>query len=154
MEPGDDVPRLFRCLGKIDQVEVLVRDHSLVGQELKINHAAPILFAEQNDRNRLHTLCLPKRQSIEQFVQCPKATRKHDERFRPEKKVHLAQREVMKLEAEFRSDVRVRHLFSGKRNVQTNGLQTYELEDLTRQKLEGVITTNDFAFPEKVPFIR
>jgi uncharacterized protein YfaS (alpha-2-macroglobulin family) len=35
-------------------------------------------------------------------------------------------------------------------NVQTNGLQTYKTEDLTRQKLSGTITTNDFASPEKV----
>lgn len=94
----DNLPRLLRRFGVIDKVQVVIGDYALVGKELKTNHLVPVRFPKKNDGDFLHAIGLPKRQSIEQFVQRSKTAGKNDEGFGAQQEMHLAQREIMELE--------------------------------------------------------
>ena len=70
--------------GEVEQVEVFVGNHTLIGEELEVDDPLPIVAAEQDDRDLLHAAGLAEGEGIEQFVECPEAAWKDDQRGGPQ----------------------------------------------------------------------
>ena len=103
----DDLPRLLRRLGIIDQIKMLVGNHAFVGKELEVDDRVPILPPEQDDWKFLHALCLSQRQRVEQFIERAESPGKDNECFGSQQEVHLAQREVMELKAQLGRTIQI-----------------------------------------------
>ena len=67
----------------------------------------PIGFVDEDDRKVGFLAGLAKRQKLEKLVERAEAARKHHECIRPHGEMHLAHREIMEVEAEFRRHVGV-----------------------------------------------
>ena len=65
----------------------------------------PEFAAEQQDRQRPHLAGLDQRQQLEHLVERAEPAGEHRDRPRAQQEVHLAQREIVELEAEVRGDV-------------------------------------------------
>ena len=104
----------------MDEVEVVRRDHAFLDQRLEIDHAVPELLAEQQDRQRPHLAGLDQRQQLEHLVERAEAAGEHRDRARAQQEVHLAQREIVELEAQVRRDVGVRQLLVRQHDVEAD----------------------------------
>ena len=87
---------------------------------MKVDHAVPIVPVVEDDRNLLHAAGLAERQGVEQLVERAEAAGEDDQRLRPQQEVHLAQREVVELEAQLRRDVGIGHLLGGELDVEAD----------------------------------
>ena len=123
VEVRNDPPRLIRRLDKLEEIEVARTDHALLDQRLEIDDALPELLAEQHDRDRLDLAGLDQRQQLELFVERAEPAREHRHRARAQQEVHLAQREIVELEAERRGDVAVRGLFVRQHDVEPDAFR-------------------------------
>jgi hypothetical protein len=93
-----------------DQFQVRIVDCPFVGQKTKVDHAVPVIAADQNHGNLLHAVRLAQSERVENLVQRAKPAGKGHQRLRAHHKVHLAQREIMKLKAQLGRDVGIGHL--------------------------------------------
>ena len=98
------------------------RDHAFLGEALEIDHPAPEVAAEQQDRQRPHLAGLDQRQQLEHLVERAEAAGEDRDRAGAQQEVHLAQREIVELEAEVRGDVGVRHLLVREHDVEADRL--------------------------------
>src|SRR6185437_6593411 len=92
----DAAPNLIRRFGEPEQLPILGVNCTFISQESDVDRPAPILFADQHDRNRLDLSRLHQRQDFEQLVDRAKAARESDERLRALQQMHLAQSKVVK----------------------------------------------------------
>ena len=65
---------------------------------------------------------LNERQGLEEFIERPETSREGDHRAGAHKKMHLADREVMKLKGEFRRHIGIRPLLVRERDVESDAL--------------------------------
>src|SRR3546814_20432137 len=119
VEVGYDRPRLIRRLDEPEECEVALADHTLFDQRLEIDDTLPEFLAEQYDRDRLDLAGLNQRQQLEHLVERAEAARKDAHGARAEQEVHLAQREIVKLEAQRRGHEAVRRLFVREHDVES-----------------------------------
>src|SRR5208337_3236938 len=91
-------------------------------QHIKVEHAPPILPAiEQYSHFFSKLFGLGEGENLEEFVECAEASRKDHESLGKVGKPEFAHEEVMELEVELRSDVRVGHLLEGQGDVEADG---------------------------------
>jgi hypothetical protein len=76
------------------------RDGAFFDQHVQVDQALPVVGAEQHDGHRLGLAGLHQREHLEQFVQRAKAAGEGHQRLGAHHEVHLAQREVVELEAQ------------------------------------------------------
>ena len=95
-----------------------------VDQPLEIDDAVPIIAAEQQDRQRPHLAGLDQGQQLEHLVARAVAAGEHRHRPRPDQEVHLAQREIVKLEAQLRRDIGVGQLLVRQHDVEPDAGRT------------------------------
>ena len=79
---------------------------------------SPELLAEQDDRHALHAAGLDQRQRLEELVQRAEAAGKHRDRLGAQEEVHLADGEIVEVEAELRRHVGVRRLLVRQHDVE------------------------------------
>ena len=84
----------------------------------KFDHPLPELAPVEQDRDRPDLAGLDQGQQLERLVERAEAARKHRHGARAEQEVHLAQREIVELEAQRRGDVGVGRLFVGQHDVE------------------------------------
>ena len=76
VKPENHLPGFFGCLRVAEEIEVGVADGSLVGQPGKVDYFFPVVAAEHDDGNVLHTAGLAESQGIEEFIECTDAAGK------------------------------------------------------------------------------
>src|SRR5215471_3071551 len=88
-----------------------------------MQYAAPI-FTAIDDHNDLlgQLLRLRQRENLKQLVQRAKTSGKNNQRLGQVGEPVLTHEEVVKLEIEFRGDVRIRKLLKRQADIQANGL--------------------------------
>src|SRR5664280_2858778 len=124
VEVHDRVPRLGAALGPGNEIQIPGRDPALLDEELPVDELLPVCTAHEDDREALHLPGLDERERLEELVQRAVAARERDERAGAHEQVHLADAEVVELEAEGRRDVRVRKLLVRELDVEAHGLGT------------------------------
>ena len=90
-------------LGRLDiaeDVEVPLVDHAGLHQGLEIDDAPPVGGIEQKDRHSPRLAGLDEAEGLEQLVHGAEAAGEDHQRPRPRQEVHLAEREIVELEAE------------------------------------------------------
>src|SRR5579859_5905783 len=96
----------------MEQVYILGADRPIVHQSIEVNDLIPeFLTVQDNWDVFLHSACLHKGQDFEQFVQRAEAAGKQHRRFRQISKPELAHEEVVKVDVEFPTDIRIVELF-------------------------------------------
>lgn len=125
VEAGEMLPRLFGALDEAEEPGVAGADHAGVDQVLEVDQLFPELAPEQQDRPRAALAGLDQRQRLEQFVEGAEAAGEAHQRDAAHHEVHLAQREVVELEAQLRRDVRVRRLLVRQHDVQADALAAH-----------------------------
>ena len=120
---NNTVPDFLRGLGEPEQLAILGVDDAFLDQKIEVHGAPPEMLADQNDRYRLDFPGLSQRKDFKQFVERSVATRKSDQRPRPQHEVQLAQGKIMKAEAEIGRDVWIRILLVRQLDVQADGFR-------------------------------
>src|ERR1700722_9270060 len=82
----------------------------------------PVALADQNDRDRPDLAGLDQGEDSEQLIERAETPGKRDQRSGPQQKMHLAQREIAKAEAEPGRNVGIRILLVGQADIQTDCL--------------------------------
>jgi hypothetical protein len=100
--------------------QLLGRDRAFLDQHVQVQQALPVVAAEQHDGHRLGLLALHQRDHLEQLVQRAEATREGHQGLGAHHEVHLAQREVVELEAQLGRDEAVGRLLVRQRDVQAD----------------------------------
>src|SRR3989338_4809401 len=118
----DHIQRLFCRLDDLEQLQICFGNHARLGQHVPVDHLVPPLPSEQHERDFLHPARLHQGQAFEHLIHRAKAARKDADRPRPHQEVHLADREVVKVEGQIRRDIGVRRLFMRQHDVQPDGL--------------------------------
>ena len=111
----------------------LGRDHAGLDQQVEVDQPGPELAPEEQDRPHPRLAGLHQRQHLEQLVERAEAAGEADQGDRAHQEVHLAQREVVELEAELGRDVAVGHLLVREHDVEADALAA----DLERAAVAG-----------------
>jgi hypothetical protein len=120
--PGTS-PGILGRLDEVEQVHVARADHAGLDQPVEVDQAGPRTRARTAGSAGGATLAgLHQRHRLEQLVQRAEAARETHQRDAAHQEVHLAQREVVKLEAQLRRDVRVGLLLVRQHDVQADAL--------------------------------
>src|ERR1700687_1698724 len=107
---------------EFEQIHVLGRNRSGIGQHFEVDHTTPIFLAVEEDGHLLGELfSLGKGQDLEEFVEGPEATGENDQGLGKISKPELAHEEVVELEVELRSDVGIGDLLKGQGDVEADG---------------------------------
>src|SRR6185369_17683050 len=94
------------------KLKVARRDCAGFHQCVEVDHPIPIVLTVDDDAHAFGQLLrLGQRQQLEQFVKSAKAARENHQGLRQVCEPQLAHEEVMELEIQLRSDIRVRNLF-------------------------------------------
>lgn len=99
------------------EAEVIRTDQALFYQQGPVDQAFPEGPADENDGDVAHLARLKQGEGFEEFVEGAEASGKDDQRAGAQEKMHLAQGKIPELKTEFRSDVGIRSLFMGERDV-------------------------------------
>ncbi len=98
-------------------------NHAFLGEPLEIDHARPEFLAEQQDRDGLYLAGLHQRQQLEKLVERAKAAGEHGQRTGTQQEMHLAQREIVELEGQFRRDIAVGRLLMRQHDIEADGFR-------------------------------
>src|SRR5580692_6981595 len=109
----------------LEKLQILGGNRSRIYHGLKVNQALPV-FAPINDDEYFLGQFLRLRESkdFEQLVHGPEAARKNYQSFGQIGEPELTHEEIVKLKIQRRSDVRIRHLLEGQRNIQAYAFRT------------------------------
>ena len=118
-------PCLLGRLDEAEQVHVVRRDHAGLHQQLEVHQPRPELAPEQQDGAAPRLAGLHQRHHLEQLVERAEAAGKAHQRHAAHEEVHLAQREVVELEAQLGRDVRVGHLLVRQHDVHGDALAAH-----------------------------
>ena len=120
---AEAVERVGGRVGVVHQLKILFRDGSPFGHRLEVENAIPVLAAVEDHFDGLRQLVgLHERQHLEQLVARAEAAWKNHERFREVREPELAHEEVVKLEMQPFSDVRIGFLLERQANIEPDGL--------------------------------
>src|SRR3989442_3903772 len=113
----------FRRVYDFEKIEILLRNRTRIRHGLEIDDAVPVLAAIDDHKNLFgQFLGLWQGKDFEEFVHRSKATRENYQRLGKVREPELAHKEVVKLEIERRSDIRVRRLLKRKIDIKPDGL--------------------------------
>ena len=101
-------------------MHVFRRDHAFGGQIVEIDGMMPEFGAEENDRHLLHPASLHQRQRFKQFVQRAEAARESRDCLGTHEEMHLADGEIVEVEAEFGRHILVWRLFVRQDDVEAD----------------------------------
>src|SRR5215469_2363952 len=109
---------LLGSIYDLEQFQVRRGNRSRIHECLKINHAVPVLAAVDYDQNLLGQLFrLRERENFKQLIHGAESAGEDDEGFRKICEPEFAHEEVMEIEVERRSDIRIRILLKWQANV-------------------------------------
>ena len=98
-------PGFLGGLDEAEQLQVERADHAGLDQQVEIDQPGPEIAPEQQHRAAPRLAGLDQRQRLEQFVERAEAAGETHQRHRAHQEVHLAQPEIVELEAELGRDV-------------------------------------------------
>ena len=106
----------------MEQFEVVLVDHSRVGEMFPVDDLVPVLLAENHDGHTVAVfLGLDKGQQFEHFVEGAESAGEHHEGSSHLHEPVLTDKEVAELQVQFVVDVGVRVLFERKLDVEAGG---------------------------------
>ena len=119
-EEGEGV---FGTVDELEQVEVFGRDRAGVDKGLEVHDTVPVFAAVDDDQNFLGELVsLGEGEDLEEFVDGAEAAGKNHQGFGEIGEPELTHEEIMELEVERGSDVRIGILLEGQVDVEPNRL--------------------------------
>ena len=119
----------------LQKVGVAWTDEAVGGETTDdpVDESLPVRRTHEDEGDPAHLAGLHQGEHLEQLVQRAEAAGEGHQRLRAHQKVHLAQREVVELEAQARRDVGVGCLLVGQHDVQPDALAT----DVVRAAVAG-----------------
>src|SRR5215207_10674199 len=88
----EDPPSAFGIISELENPQVLLTHHAELPQPLEVDQASPIVFVHEQDRDWRHLAGLFQGENLEQLVEGAEPARKHDQRVRAHREMHLAHR--------------------------------------------------------------
>src|SRR4051794_25820252 len=104
------IESFLRSVHDIEELQVVGRDHARIYQRLEVDDLVPVIGAiQQHDHFLRQLLGLRQGQNFEQLVERTKSAGEDHQRLRQVGKPQLTHEEVVELEVQFRSYIRIRH---------------------------------------------